>query len=119
MTQPSKHATGGQFVDRLPLDLFKALADGTRLKLLSTLAVGGRTQTVSEVAGCCSVDLSVVSRHLKTLERAGVLASTKVGKSVHYRVRVTHLVQALRGLADALESCCPEGSPTIVEGSSR
>ncbi len=57
--------------------LFKALCDPTRVKLMACLAKCGRGCTVSDVAGCCSVDLSVVSRHLAILGRAGVLESTK------------------------------------------
>jgi chemosensory pili system protein ChpA (sensor histidine kinase/response regulator) len=49
--------------------MFSALADPTRLAILTSLAIGG-SGTVSEVAGCCPVDLSVVLRHLKILELA-------------------------------------------------
>ena len=33
----------------------------------------GPYSTVTEAAGCCPVDLSVVSRHLATLKEAGIL----------------------------------------------
>lgn len=90
-------------VDRL-LDpaLFKALADGTRTALLSCLIKCGRSCTVTEVAECCSVDFSVVSRHLALLERAGVLAAEKSGRTVSYRVRSVELAQRLRRLAEAI-----------------
>jgi DNA-binding transcriptional ArsR family regulator len=95
--------------------LFKALADPTRIRILTSLASGRRTQTVSEVAGACPVDVSVVSRHLKILERAGVLASEKLHRQVLYRVRIPELVGLLRGLADGLEACCPAEQPTISD----
>jgi ArsR family transcriptional regulator len=95
--------------DFLAPDLFKALSDPNRVILLSRLAQSGAEQTVSQVATCCSVDLSVVSRHLKTLKDAGIVACEKRGKEVFYRVRIDELVGLLRGLADALESCCPDG----------
>ncbi|MCX5689786.1 MAG: hypothetical protein NTV94_08405, partial [Planctomycetota bacterium] len=56
---------------------------------------------------CCSVDLSVVSRHLQMLARTGVLESVKSGRTVSYAVRYVHLCQTLRTLADAIEECCP------------
>lgn len=90
-------------------DLFKALSDPNRIAILSRLAAAGKAQSVSQVAGCCPVNLSVVSRHLKTLKDAGVLEATKRGKEVLYRVQIEGLIHLLRKLADALESCCPDG----------
>jgi ArsR family transcriptional regulator len=86
--------------------LFKALGDQTRLGLLAFLADGGGERTVSELGGCCPVDLSVVSRHLRVLRDAGVVEARKQGKEVFYRVRSTALAGILRGLADALEEAC-------------
>ena len=115
-TRNRKRARSGpsDLATLLPVEVFKALGDPTRIAMLASLATGGRHQTVSEVAGCCPVDVSVVSRHLKTLERVGILESERRGKQVLYRVRVAHLVGLLRGLADALETCCPAGAPAIA-----
>ncbi len=97
---------------RRPIDsalsagLFRALGDPTRLTLLACLAKCARPCSVSEVADCCSVDLSVVSRHLAILARAGVLSSEKRAKTVHYTVRFTDLAASLRAMADAIDACC-------------
>jgi len=93
----------------LDAEVFKALSDPTRLRLLACLAKCGRECGVGEVAECCSVDLSVVSRHLAALERAGVLEASKRGRTVSYRVRFAAMAHMLRSLAAALEECCPEG----------
>ncbi len=90
-------------------DLFRALSDPTRATLLACIAKCGRGCSVGEVAGCCSVDLSVVSRHLALLADAGVLESRKEGRTVFYAVRYAELVTMLRSLADAFHDCCPEG----------
>jgi ArsR family transcriptional regulator, arsenate/arsenite/antimonite-responsive transcriptional repressor len=92
---------------------FQALADPNRVNILARLAAGGREQTVSEVASCCTVDLSVVSRHLRTLREAGIVSADKRGKQVFYRVEVDRLTSALRNLADALDACCPDGSCVV------
>lgn len=63
--------------------------------------------TVSQVAVCCPIDISVVSRHLATLRDAGVVESEKRGKEVYYKVRPGALVQSLRVIADEIEACCP------------
>lgn len=97
-------------VDRaLNAGFFKALSDPTRVKLLACLAKCGRACLVREVAECCDVDLSVVSRHLATLERAGIVESTKDGRDVSYRVRFEEVVGLFRSIADAMEQCCPAG----------
>ena len=101
--------------DLLNPDLFKALCDPTRLKLLACLAKCGRACSVSEVAECCSVDLSVVSRHLSMLNKAGVLKAQKKSRTVFYSVQYGQLCQALRSLADAVEECCP-GDAAKSEG---
>ncbi|MFO0963698.1 MAG: metalloregulator ArsR/SmtB family transcription factor [Phycisphaerales bacterium] len=87
--------------------LFKALSDPTRLSLVACIAKCGRGCSVGEVAECCAVDLSVVSRHLALLARSGVLEADKRGRTVLYSVRYTHVCGALRALADALDECCP------------
>ena len=55
---------------------------------------------------CCSVDLSVVSRHLAVLREAGVLRAAKQGREVRYTVS-PDLAASLRSLADALDARCP------------
>jgi DNA-binding transcriptional ArsR family regulator len=92
---------------RLSPAFFRALGDPNRLAILVALSDGGRERTVSTLAGCCPVDLSVVSRHLRTLREAGVVEARKQGKEVFYRVRFDTVVAMLRSLADALEACCP------------
>lgn len=89
-------------------ELFRALCDPTRLFVLMRLAERGDASTVSEVAGCCPVDLSVVSRHLATLRRAGVVTAERRGKENLYTVRYSALAATLRRMADAIDACCPE-----------
>lgn len=107
-SSPKQAATCCRPIDAaLDPELFKALCDPTRVALLACLAKCGRACTVSEVAECCAVDLSVVSRHLSLLERAGVVEAEKKGRTVYYRVQYGPLCHTLRSLADAFEECCP------------
>ncbi len=87
--------------------LFRALSDPTRLHLLVCLAGCCGPQTVGQAAECCSVDFSVVSRHLALLRDAGVLSVEKKGREVLYQVRCGEVARILRTLADALDACCP------------
>ena len=107
-----KQAAGccGPIDDLLDAELFKGLCDPTRLGLLGCLCKCGRACSVSEIADCCSVDFSVVSRHLALLERAGIVASTKEGRTVLYAVKYAELSAKLRALADAVESYGPSSN---------
>lgn len=72
---------------------------------------------MTDVGSCCSVDLSVVSRHLRTLRDAGVVAAERHGREVHYRVQARELATLLRNLASALEACCPDEGACVPGGS--
>ncbi|MFM2164707.1 MAG: HTH-type transcriptional repressor SmtB [Planctomycetota bacterium] len=94
--------------------LFAALSDPTRLRLVACIARCRRPCAVSEISACCAVDLSVVSRHLRVLADAGVLAPTREGRTVRYGVRGAELAARLRALADTLaaggrDGCCNGG----------
>jgi ArsR family transcriptional regulator len=86
---------------------FKALADPTRLALLVRLATCGGPCTVNELALCCPIDVSVVSRHLGRLRDAGIIEATRRGKEVYYIVRFDAFSAALRSLTAAIDDCCP------------
>lgn len=87
--------------------LFAAIAEPNRARIVACVARCRRACAVGEIAGCCDIDLSVVSRHLRALSDAGVLGSEKIGRAVHYRLKGADLVARLRALADALESSAP------------
>ena len=54
---------------------FAALADPTRRAILARLATG--EATVNELAGPFEITLQAVSRHLKVLERAGLISRSR------------------------------------------
>ncbi|MFP8908399.1 ArsR/SmtB family transcription factor [Streptomyces atacamensis] len=83
--------------------MFRALGDPTRVRLVDLLAGRCRACSVSELAECLDVDLSVVSRHLALLRAAGVLRATKTGRTVLYEIQYDAVAEALRGIADALD----------------
>ena len=93
-------------------ELFKALCDPVRIGVVCRLATATEPQTVSQVADCCGVHLSGVSRHLATLRDAGIAKAEKVGREMRYRIDCSELAQTLRALAEALEAChaaCQQG----------
>ena len=92
-------------------ELFKALADPNRLRILSSLCQCREPQSVSELGDCCDVDLSVLSRHLKQLRHAGIVSAEKQSRHVLYTANAPELAKIFRKLAGALENCaCCQGS---------
>ena len=64
------------------LDLvFRALSDHTRRAMLKRLAKG--EQTVSELAAPHEMSLAAASKHIQTLERAGLVKRSVRGR-IHY-----------------------------------
>ena len=86
---------------------FAALADPSRARIVACIARCRRACAVGEIAGCCALDLSVVSRHLKALAAAGILAAEKDGRMVRYRLCTADIAARLRGLAAELEASAP------------
>ena len=116
MTARQAFACASPVDDLLDPALFKALGDPTRVKLLSCIIKCGRPCSVGEIAACCSVDLSVVSRHLAALARAGLAEASKSGRVVRYAARHAQLCQTLRALAAAVEECVPAGRASCEGG---
>jgi DNA-binding transcriptional ArsR family regulator len=77
--------------DQLSLT-FAALADPTRRGILARLAEG--EATVKELAEPFSVSLPAISRHLKVLERAGLIAQRREAQTRPTRLRVEALDEA-------------------------
>jgi ArsR family transcriptional regulator len=64
------------------VDLFKALADENRLRILSMLRV--RNLCVCEINAILNVAMSTISSHLKILRNSGLVSSTKDGRWIIY-----------------------------------
>ena len=112
---PSRRQSCADMGKLLEPRFFKALSDPNRIALLSRLAKCRQPCGVSELVGCCGVDISVVSRHLALLRDAGILRAEKRGKEVYYSVRCEEVVSTLRRIADAIEACCPKTKATRGE----
>ncbi len=95
--------------------MLKALAEPTRARLLSCLLKCGRPCSVTEVAQCCSIDFSMVARHLGTLARAGLLSSRKEGRTVWYAADGATLAARFRQLADAIDELNPADDGDAAE----
>jgi DNA-binding transcriptional ArsR family regulator len=78
--------------DQLSLT-FAALADPTRRSILTRLAEG--EATVNELGEPFSMSLPAISRHLKVLERAGLVVRTREAQWRPSRLRADPLDEAV------------------------
>jgi DNA-binding transcriptional ArsR family regulator len=79
--------------------VFHALADPTRRAMVRSLA--RRERTVGELAAPFAMTLAAASKHVRTLERAGLVRRTIRGRTHTCRLDHNPLVAAQQWLADA------------------
>jgi len=62
-----------------PVPVLAALGDATRLQLVSRLA-GGESLSIAELTDGLDLTRQGVTKHLRVLEQAGVVSSSRVGR---------------------------------------
>ena len=85
-------------------DFLKALGEFNRLSLVYELCRCESSQNAMCLCDCCSVDASVVSRHLKVLAERDIVTFDKVGREKTYRLNRNKVATQLRELADLIEN---------------
>ncbi len=77
--------------------LFAALGDGQRLRMLRRLAADGpcALRTLAEES---AISRQGVTKHLRTLERAGLVSARKHGRELHFAIERERLAAAERFL---------------------
>jgi len=90
-------------------EIFRVFAEPVRYNIFRFLAEEGPCD-VSSIARGFSQDRSVISRHLQTLERAGVVQSEKVSRQVIYSVSgeamIARMEENLAVLKKIISTCC-------------
>ena len=87
-----------QLIDSPELDgVFHALSDSTRRSILRGIA--GSPKTVSQIAKPFQMSLAAVSKHLKVLERANLIARRKQGSFQYVRTNARPMKRAQRWLS--------------------
>lgn len=78
-------------------DVFHALTDATRRQMLRSLAM--RERTISELAEPFDMSLAAASKHVKVLERAGLVRRTVQGRTHYCRLDPKPLASAQEWLS--------------------
>lgn len=66
-----------------PVPVFAALGDATRLELVSRLS-DGRPKSIAQLTGGLGQTRQGVTKHLRILEQAGIVASERVGRESRF-----------------------------------
>jgi len=92
------------------VDALGALAHETRLSVFRALVVAGPDGMIAgAIAEQQGVPPSTMSHHLATLERAGLVHSTRTSRLIHYRADFA----AMRRLLTFLMQDCCQGAPEM------
>ena len=78
---------------------FGALADPTRRAIVTKLG-HEETCTISELAEPFDMSLPAVMKHIGVLENAGLLSREKTGRTVHCRLNLAPIRQAMEWLEE-------------------
>jgi len=78
-------------------DVFQALADPTRRKLLKMLAE--KEMPITAISNRFPISRTAVNKHLHILSDAGLVSSQKIGRETRYKLQPEPLVEIKRWLA--------------------
>jgi ArsR family transcriptional regulator, arsenate/arsenite/antimonite-responsive transcriptional repressor len=92
-------------IDEKVMEAVLAVVEPTRLRIITLLAERERL-CVGDIASRFTISRPAISHHLKVLKSSGLVRTEKVGQEVFYSVCRSCIVDTLRAVADAIESCC-------------
>ena len=95
--RPLDRATAAEFAS-----WFKALADATRIQIVSLLARRGTPMSVGEIVAAVDVGQSTVSAHLKVLAEVRFVLAEHRGTATYYRIN------------DACVECFPTAADVVM-----
>lgn len=81
------------------VELVAAVTEPTRRQLLDLLLERGES-TPTSLADSLPVTRQAVSKHLAVLERASLVDGERLGREMHYRIKVDRLDDATRSLSE-------------------
>lgn len=112
----NKRTAALQVAEMLDTPFLRALAEPARLEVLKVLLAKG-SGDVATIAAELPQDRSVISRHLRTLEDAGIVRSTREGRHRHYALDGMSFVRRFEQLSERLRAlaplCCPPVTTSV------
>ncbi len=109
-------AAAAEMVAMLDSAFIRALADPSRLEVLRVLLLEG-SGNIGALAEHLPQDRSVISRHLKVLEDAGIVKSEWKGRERLFSLNGEHFIATLEHIAARARAqmslCCPPPAELI------
>ena len=99
-------------------DLFKILANDTRLRLLQTLATV-EEMCVCDIASSLSMSIQAVSNQLQRLLDRGIVASRRGGNNIYYRVVDVCIIDILQKALCLLQDSETTRDRSILSGAQK
>ena len=92
-TRQAMSQTLGTQAHRLEAQVYQALANPTRLEILSTLEAG--PHTVTDLADALGLPISCISRHLRVLRETMLVNAHRLGPTIMYSMSDQRIVQVI------------------------
>ena len=97
-----------------PAEMFQALAEPTRIRIVRLLATTGEEACLCELVDSLLEPQYNLSRHLKILRQSGLLTSEKDGRWIYHRLvkreaHLTRLYATVKSLPDADRTFAADG----------
>src|SRR5512135_3891055 len=86
-------------------DLFKALGDPARVRIVNALATSREAVCICDLIEPLGLSQPTVSHHMKKLADAGVVAREQRGRWAYFSLR-PEAVETLASVADLRGACC-------------
>jgi ArsR family transcriptional regulator len=86
-------------------EVFKALADPARVRIMNTLATSGEPVCICDLIEPLGLSQPTVSHHMKKLLEVGLVAREQRGKWAYFSLKRT-AVEKLAAVADLKGACC-------------
>ena len=115
VTAPARRRerAAGELARIIDSDLLRAMCEPARVEIIRYLTAHGRCD-IASIAEHVAPDRSVVSRHLATLHRAGMVRREKQGRSVFFELDGPAIVERMESMLDKFRRivplCCPADS---------
>ena len=102
---PLDQATLSAEVATATAELFKALGDPARVRIVNCLATAGEPVCICDLNGPLGLAQPTVSHHMKKLVDAGLVEREQRGKWAYFSLK-RDAVEKLAAIADLKGACC-------------
>ncbi|MVP00644.1 ArsR/SmtB family transcription factor [Paenibacillus lutrae] len=86
-------------VHKIKHDIFQAISDSSRRRLLRLLADADKEMPIAEITEYFTISRTAVNKHLHVLSEAGLVSSRRVGRETRYKFQPTPLAELKQWLS--------------------